>query len=94
MLLRLYNDTSPLVDGSKDRHKRERNGNTTAKALTHDDPDADTHDMAGFDVGPVPGVEGEEEQEGEGDELHEAVDTQLDDASGSVEGADQETILA
>ncbi len=37
MLLRLYNDDTPLVDSSKDRHLRNQNGNAPEPVALDDD---------------------------------------------------------
>ena len=77
MLLRLYNEDTPLMDHSKDRFSRDRTG-----ANVKDEPADETKD----------GEEGEEEEEVDADARYEMGATKREGGEGNVTDAHVETV--
>ncbi len=80
MLLRLYNDDSPLLDSSKNRFLNKQNGDASDGAAINEDLVADQGDAEEVAAGEVP-----QSEEGDINLEDESYVTVVDEAAGEVE---------
>ena len=87
MLLRLYNEDTPLMDHSKDRFSRDR-----TDANVKDEPADETKDEGGEEKEGEEEEEEEEEEEVDADVKDEMGATKREGGEGTVADADVETV--